>query len=526
MSAVTGTGTLLRAFVRRDRWILLAWVIGITLLYYMQAPSVDSLYETQAEFDRAAAGMENNAAFIAMAGPARALNTVGGQVAWQAGAFGAVLAGLMSMFLIGRHTRVEEETGRDELVRAAAVGRQAPQTAALLLALIANGLVGVTVSLSLLSYGLAAPGCVALGVALCLTGAVFTGTALLAAQLTQGARSMYGIAGAVIGLAYALRAVGDLGDGTLSWLSPIGWGQAMHAFSGERWWPALLLVVGAVASCAAAYAVFTRRDIGSGVLAARPGPTRAGGDLASAFGLAWRLQRGALLGWGAGILLFAMAYGSVGNDVGELIGDSEASREMFTQGGADLVDGFYASAVLMLALVCAAYAVSSALRPRGEEAAGRVEVLLATALPRWRWQLGHVVITVLGSVAMVTLAGIGLGLGYGLAIGDLGQVGRMTVVALPYSAPVLVLAALARLVTGLVPRLAGLAWLALGFCVVVMFFGPLLDLPEWLNDLSPFNHLALVPAEDFRVAPFLVLLAVAALVSLLGQAAFRRRDVH
>ena len=74
--------------------------------------------------------MEGNAAFIAMAGPARALDTIGGQVAWQSTAFGAICAGLMSMFIVGRHTRAEEESGRDELVRAAAIGRHAPMTAA------------------------------------------------------------------------------------------------------------------------------------------------------------------------------------------------------------------------------------------------------------------------------------------------------------------------------------------------------------------------------------------------------------
>ena len=89
------------------------------------------LYTTQAEFDRAAASMEGNTAFIAMAGPARALNTIGGQVMWQASAFGAVVVGLMSMFLVGRHTRAEEESGRDELLRASAVGRHASLTAAL-----------------------------------------------------------------------------------------------------------------------------------------------------------------------------------------------------------------------------------------------------------------------------------------------------------------------------------------------------------------------------------------------------------
>ena len=108
---------LLRAFLRRDRWLYLWWGLGVALLYVSQAWSVDGLYTTQAEFDKAAASMEGNAALVAMAGPARALNTTGGQVTWQAAAFGAICAGLMSMFIVGRHTRAEEESGRDELVR-------------------------------------------------------------------------------------------------------------------------------------------------------------------------------------------------------------------------------------------------------------------------------------------------------------------------------------------------------------------------------------------------------------------------
>jgi len=64
------------------------------------------------------------------------------------------------------------------------------------------------------------------------------------------------------------------------------------------------------------------------------------------------------------------------------------------------------------------------------------------------------------------------------------------------------------------------------FAVVVMLFGRVLRLPTWLQDVSPFRHLALVPAEDFRWAPFLALAAVAALLSAAGQLLFRRRDVE
>ena len=199
---------------------------------------------------------------------------------------------------------------------------------------------------------------------------------------------------------------------------------------------------------------------------------------------------------------------------------------MFVQSGGDLVDGFYATAILMLALIATGFAISSALRPRGEEDGGRVESLLATAIPRRTWLLGHVAVTVLGVVLVVLSAGVGLGLGYALVTGDGGAIVKYALGTLGYVAPVLVLSGVARVLYGVAPRAATLAWLGLVFCVVVMFFGPLLRLPQWLQDVSPFEHLALVPAQDFSWLPFLALLAVAALLSAVGQLGFLRRDVH
>ena len=172
------------------------------------------------------------------------------------------------------------------------------------------------------------------------------------------------------------------------------------------------------------------------------------------------------------------------------------------------------------------FAVSSALRPRTEEDDGRVEGLLATTLTRRGWLGAHIAMTVLGTVTVVLAAGLGLGVGYALSADDTGAILRFTVATLPMVAPVLVLAAFTRLVYGVLPRAAMLGWLGLGFAVVVLFFGPLLDLPAWLQDVSPFQHLALTPVEDFRWTPFVALLLVATLLSFVGQWGFRRRDLR
>lgn len=523
---LAGLRVLLPAFLRRDALMIGCWTAGISLLYVSQAIGVDGLYADQAEFDRAAAAMESNAALIAMAGPARALNTVGGQVTWQAAAFGAIAAGLMSMFLVGRHTRAEEETGRDELLRSAVVGRQAPQTAALLVALIANSAVGLGVGLSLWIYGLPGIGSLASGLQVGLSGAVFAGVALVAAQLTQGVRGMYGVVGVVIGLAYLLRAVGDVGTGWLSWLSPIGWGQAMWAFSGDRFAPASLFVAALIGLVALAFAVFERRDVGSGVLPARPGPPVAGRDLRGPLGLSWRLQRGSFYGWLVGLFVCGLAYGSIGNDAADMFGDSELSQALLASGMADPVDGFLATSAWMLGLLAAGFAISSALRPRGEEEGGRVEALLATALTRGRWFAAHGLVTALGTVLVGLAGALGLGLGFGLVTSDWGRWGDFVANALTMSLASLVWVAFARLLYGLSARLAPWAWAGLALSVVVMLFGEVLSLPGFVMDLSPYRHPALLPVDAFAWPPVLALAAVVAALWAAGQAAFARRDVQ
>ncbi len=521
---MTGTGLLLRAFLRRDRWMIGWWVVAGVVLYWSQGVSMAGLYPTQAEFDRVAELMGANPALVAMAGPARALNTVGGQVAWQSTAFGAVLAGLMSMFLAGRHTRAEEESGRDELLRAGAIDRRATVTATVGVLLVANALLAVGIAASLVTIPLDLVDSVALGVGVALCGLVFGGVALVAAQLTASTRTAYALTGVVITAAYLLRAVGDVSEPALTWASPIGWYQQMYAFSGLRWWPALPLVVAAVAGLAAAYAVLERRDWGAGVLATRPGRPRGSAALGSASGLAWRLQRGSVIGWGSGLFLIGLSYGAIGQDAGDIIGDNEAAQQLMAVVGEDLVSGFFAMAATMLALMTCGFAVSSVLRAKSEEEAGHGEAVLSTAQSRTRWWLAHHGVTFLGTIVVLGLGGLGLGIADGLTTGDAGAVWQLTWQTLAWFPAVLVLVGLTSLLYGARRRLGPLGWLGLAFTVVVLMLAEVLRFPGWLRDVSPFEHLARMPVEDFDAGSFLVVAGIGALLWFVGWFTFTRRD--
>ena len=128
-----------------------------------------------------------------------------------------------------RHTRAEEETGRAELIDSTAVGRYANLTAALLLAFGASIVTGALGAASLSTAPVPRSGSLAFGMALACSGLVFTAVAAVAAQLSTSARTARGIAFAVWATAFTLRAVGDAGSGTLSWLSPLGWSLQVRA---------------------------------------------------------------------------------------------------------------------------------------------------------------------------------------------------------------------------------------------------------------------------------------------------------
>jgi len=126
---------------------------------------------------------------------------------------------------------------------------------------------------------------------------------------------------------------------------------------------------------------------------------------------------------------------------------------------------------------------------------------------------------------VLAAGGLGLGLGYALVTGDGGAFGRLSLPMLAYAGPVLVMSGLARLLFGVAPRVVASAWLFLGFVVVVMLFGEVFQMPGWLVDVSPFSHLATVPAEDFRLVPVVVVLGVAAALTATAQLTLSRRDI-
>jgi ABC-2 type transport system permease protein len=519
-AGLTGTGTLVRFALRRDRVLIPVWVAVNTLMVLSMPTSLKSLYGSEAERADLVRQVTANASFRALIGPVFD-DSLGALTAWRVGVFAGGLAAVTSLLIVVRHTRDEEESGRQELIASGMVGRRASLTAALLAAGVANGVLALLVTAGLAGQG--AAGALAFGLGLAGVGMLFATTAAIVAQLTESARSARGLTAAVLGAAFVLRAAGDSatddGSSVATWLSPLGWLENLRPFADERWWVLPLFAAAIAGQATVAYALAGRRDIGMSFLPTRPGP--AGGGPASAGALARRLQRGAVLGWSIGFFLAGVVYGGLAKGAADLVGDNAKAREVFERmgGRSGLTDAFLAAMIGMLGLIAALYVVASVLRLHGEETSGRAEPLLAAPVGRLRWAGGHLLIAFGGSVLIMLLAALGFLAGYGE---EAGPILAACLLQLP---AVWVIGGVAVLLYGAAPRLAPAAWGVAVAVLLIGWVGPVLDAPQMVLDLSPFGHLPKLPGGRLSWTPVLVLLGLSAVLTGAGLRALSRRDL-
>jgi ABC-2 type transport system permease protein len=533
----TGTTRLIRLALRRDRITLPAWILGMAVFLAATTAMFEDNYAQHPVL------LEPDTRIVVENPGMRVLGvvtgaTVGGYTLHRDALTLAVLAALMSILAVVRHTRQAEELGRSEMLGAGVVGRYASLTAAVIVSLLANAVLAVLLGLAMMLARQPASGALVGGTSIALVGVSFTGVAAVTSQLASTTRGATGIAGAALGLSFMLAALGNM-LGTVDsaalrvtsawpvWLSPIGWGQQMRPFADNLWWPLPLAVLGTALLFCLAVLLVGRRDVGRGLWPEHRGAAHADPVLLSPAGLVWRLQRGALLGWAIGLLGFGLVFGALSDQISGLEG---AATEWYATfgGDADLLGAYWASMMQIAGMAVAAYVVTLLLRLHQDEAQGTLEPLLGTTISRLRWLGAYVVNALVGAVLLILLFAVTMSITGGQALGGTASLLADLVAAALVQLPAVgVLGAAVVAVVMWLPRWSvGLSWALVVFSIFVgPMFGPSLGLPAWLLDLSPFTHVPNAPAVAVSVTPVLGLSLACVLLAAAGVLFLRRRDL-
>ena len=526
----TATWRLVRMVLRRDRVKLPAWLLGLTVFVFYFNTALPIIAPTEADlaaFSQFSAGPVG----AVLSGPGYGFDAGLSYEQFFVGTYALyflLAAALMNILLVSRHTRVEEQAGRAELVRAGVVGRNAPLTATLVVASAADVVLALLLGAATASFGYAMDGALLFGAGVGAAGLVFAAVTAVTVQITEYSRAASGLAGTVLGIAYLIRAAGDSlteHGSLLSWFSPLAWSQQTRPFVDGRWWPLLLSLGLAAVTTAGAFALAGRRDLGAGLRAARRGPAGAAPWLRSPSTLALRLQRAGLLGWTGALVVLGVTYGALVGPMTDTFAELSGQFAAVLGAEGDVLNGYLSFMAVYDVIIVGAFAILAVHRVRGEETSGRAEPVLATATGRVRWLGTHLLIVCAAAATILVATGLAFGVGAAVSTGEVGQVAELTASHAVRIPEVLVFAAVGVLLYGIAPRALPLVWLVFTYAAILALFGQLLQLPQWMHDLSPLDHIGRMPLEDAGIVPVVTLCGIAVAAAAAGLAAFRRRDL-
>ncbi|MGY4711886.1 ABC transporter permease [Mycolicibacterium sp. CBM1] len=520
-SPLAGLAAVIRFTLLRDRIRLGAWVAVLTAMMVYAPNGIKLAYPDEAQ-RRARVELLKTPAGVMLGGPAFGVREteLGVMMANELMLTMIVAASIMAILTVIRHTRAEEEDGAAELVLAAAVGRHARTTAAVIVMGAVNAVLAVTMTIAMAATGFGVVDTAAMCLGIVAVATVFGALAALAAQLWRQARTAKAAALATLGAAVLVRGAGDVIDNSgspLSWFSPIAWAQQMRAFVALRWWPLVLLALLIVVVVSAALLLESRRQYDEGVLstsAEHPRATPVGGI----FGLQLVTHRGLTTGWSIALLVAGTAFGSMATSLLDAAHGNELLARVLTTHG---IDGVYTTMSQFLAAATTAYVVTVVVGLHRDERSGIGEAVLAGSVSRWAWLVSAVLAALTGAVILLACAGLGNGVGAALTVGDPHLIIRLTGAALAFLPAMAVVAGVAAL--GVAVRGPGLGWLAVTCVVAALYLGALLRLPRWLIDASPVGRTT--APSSISVVALGTMTAIAVVLTLAAGFLYRRRDL-
>ena len=519
--------------LRKERLPLLLMILGLASFLVGLVPVLDELLKSSSNQAFLLETMKNPA-MISLVGPVfvDSTYTTGSLYANYMTVFTGIMLAIANILFVNRHTRVEEEEGRLELMRSLAVGELANISAVILVSLILNLALGVLLIVgfslisSLFSTGMDLIAILCFSLTCSVFGFLMAVITAFFAQLSSSARISSTLSFLSLLTFYLLRAIGDLSLDFFSLLSPLGMITKTESFVNNYFWPPVILLVEAALLILFTYRLAESRDLNDGLIRERAGRDHLSPWIQNVFGFTFQLHRSMILIWALVIFLFSAMYGAVLGDLEGYVQSSEMIQMMVNMDSdISLTNQFISLLIVIISIITTIPVISFAKRILSEEKKAYSDHLLAGPVSRSNYLASFFLVSLVGLALFQALIALGfwsVGKNYLQDIPDLSTFLFSTFNYLP---AILVFLSMTLLVIGLCPKYHWLPYLYLAYSFVIIYLGKLLDLPKIMSKLTPFGLTPQYPGEKPDLLISLALVTISLIMAYLGFSGYKRREI-
>jgi ABC-2 type transport system permease protein len=520
---------MVRRQLRVNRTLLSVMTALITINNIVQVTAYQSVFPDPRTRAAVLASFTSNGALRAFYGYPYDIANATGWLAWRSLGFVVIVTAIWGAFITVGALRGEEDAGRAELTLSGHQSRLVWFTAALLAVALETMAIGAVNVLGLtvfcVTQGLMTfVGTLEISLQLMLPALLFAAVGAVTSQLVGTTRGARIAATMVVAVALFLRTAADTGSGIdwLRWVAPLGWFEELHPPAAPSLVALVLIVVLWILLVGVSVRMLAVRDIGLGLLPHSDSRTPRRFLLGAPWQAALRDEIPQLTMWLVGSLAYTLLLGSLTKTLLDLVKSNSAFSRLFTH-SFDL-NAFIAASFSIVQVIATLLAVTMVVGAHGEEATGRLELLVAQPLSRIGWLVSR---ATLGAgvaliLAMVSAVALWLGaavVGQHLAFGSVLAAGLNCI-------PLIVLSTgTAVVVLAIAPRAVAFVYAPIATAYLWDALGTAIKAPAWSLDLSPFHALAAIPAQNFAVLPALILTLLGLVFAVVGTSVFRRRDL-
>ncbi|MFD9445613.1 hypothetical protein ACFWBR_42790 [Streptomyces sp. NPDC060006] len=479
----------------------------------------------------ALAALAGNPAIRTLFGEPVALDDAGGFAVWRTGTVLAVVLAVWGLLAATRITRGEEDSGRWDVLLAGRVPVTSVVARHLAVLVAASLLAGAVAFAGLVAAGATAGGAAVHSAGLGLCGVVFVAVGTMTAQVFASRASASGAAVAVLGVSMLLKMAGDgvAAWGWLRWLSPFGLMALTRPYDGNRIWPLVVLAAIGLALATGAATAARGRDIRGGYLRSPSGRAPRMRLLGSVQAFAVRRLVRPLAAWTLGVGAYYLLIGVLVVSMTDFLTDNPRFADLAAQAGfagLGTLQGYTATLFTLLAVPAGVFAAVRLAAFAADETGRRLTLLYAQPLTRTKALTSEITATLGGVIVLTTAAGFATWAGARAVGADLSLLPALSGAwnGLPI---VLLCLGTGVLALGWAPRaVAAISSLPAAGGFLLNVIADSSGWPAWAGRLSPFAHMAAVPADPVNWPAAVLMTALAALTAAAGVAGYRLRDLR